>query len=1376
MNILPSLRKRFDELTQKATPYVQPAMRTAASLAAPVMPALGFAAAPPQLQRQAIQVAQGLPRVATGFAKTSGLTDFFGGGKDVLVGGAKQLYGFGTNNRRLFDEGTRQNFSGANRAFGVQERPDGSIQALGFNARPGQIKFTGENIVGSGAPRVALTAAGTLFPGAKSAALLTGGLTSGINYLTGQDPYTGFGEGASRGLQINTVAGLTNPLLGKFLPRAAPTMPTWGKLAINRLIPATANVGQGMVIDKATGMPTTLTSMGIDFGVGLVLGRGQFDPRVAKFTDDQLAKGKNIAQRIYDQIGDAREANRRAYFEITGKELPNGADPGFLAFRGSGGGSPFAKVASENDSLGKGTYATTDRSFAKTFGKVDEVDMNGANPLVIRNKADLDALGLEMAQGQYKNVQDYMNAKGFDLYKDEVTGEVFKPAKALENNPQAGFINFDELNPFKKVDNDLVQCVPRSDLKAYEDAFNGGDTTAMKKLADQFPDDTRFHIHEKVSGKLRGFPKTVEGTLGTPEEVAGAVKRAPENFYTPLSNKEVVNKATQLIKKSEVDALNFARTGKDTDANATAMLLIDKYIKNQEFDKANELIKQVSPRFTEQGQQIQILSLYGRLTPSGALKFAQKIIDDANAQLPKTKQLSLSKEAMKQITDQAEIIQKMPEGREKSLAIAKLMDTFAAQVPSSLAQKVSTIQTMAQLMNPVTAIRNTVGNTGFAAIENVKDTVATAYDRALSLITGQRTKSLPDIGAQVGGLKRGWKEGVEDALQGVETNKGVASQFDLPNRTFRDPVFGRLEKVMNIELRATDRAAYTAAFEGSLSDQMRAAKVSDPTDAMIEQAHLDGLYRTFQDNSTLAKIFSGTKKGLNRYLPIIKSRDGLNNFGMGDLILKYPKTPANILQRGIDYSPIGLVGSLIKGAKQAADGAFNQREFVEAASRGTVGTGIVTLGYFMSKLGLVTGDKPNDYDVSATQESTGKRGYSVNATALKRFVMSGLDPSKAKTQPGDQLVSFDWFQPQSIPFSIGVNAAQNAGKEGQLDNLATTAFDALNSGVNTLAEQPLVTGISRFARDFVGQVGGQRDFVKPFVNALVDMPASFVPSIVNRASQLTDATARSTYNTDPFKESYNKVAARLPFLRKSLQPRVDVFGNDVQFYKPSENAMEFLGNTVNTLFNPAILSKVKSNPSAEEVLRIFSDSGETQQAPRVVKNKVEINGEQMQLSPQQVTDYQRYVGVRTQVLFDSLIQNQQFGQLTDEEKAKAMSNLLTDINTAAKIELFGHQPKTQSRRSKAVQALDFSSVKQNPVSDDKIIDSALGNSKVFDEPKAPKIPKVKKTKAPKQKSVKVKKLSMKVPKAPKVRIKKTRKRSARLKKIAFKKPKFSRVA
>lgn len=629
----------------------------------------------------------------------------------------------------------------------------------------------------------------------------------------------------------------------------------------------------------------------------------------------------------------------------------------------------------------------------------------------------------------------------------------------------------------------------------------------------------------------------------------------------------------------------------------------------------------------------------------------------------------------KQIKAKAEEIQKTTNERERTVKSAELAALVQKAAPQTVGKKISAIQSMAQLLNPKTAIRNVVGNGLFATADTSANALGAVLDLGISKITGTRTRVMPQFGAAAEGFVTGAKSGYKDALKGIDTS-GNASKFDIPQGfTFKNPILRNLEKAMNVELRAPDRAFYEMARNESLMNQLKASGKKEITPEMIAAANEEALYKTFQDDSASARLFKSLKRGLN----IGK------DFGLGDFVLKYPKTPGNLLSRAFAYSPAGFLKTIHLAVepffKKQAE--FNQRAFVDSMSRAMVGTGLIGgTGYLLSNLGLITGAPAKDKDIRAVQREQGERPYSINATGLMRFA-STMTPESAKPQTGDQWFTYDWAQPMAVPLAAAVNAFQQKQDKGFVkltDPLAAMGRATLDA-TDTLTQQSVVQGLEQFFS--ARSESGQPSPVLGVANAVLDAPSSFVPTALSQANQLIDNKQRETYSPDKLEQSVNEAKAKIPGLAQTLPERKNIYGGTQERYQNGSN------NLYNVFLNPAFTSALKSDPTGNEILKIFKESGETKQAPSLVPKKVKIhkNGydETIVLKPEQLTKYQEYVGKRTKAIFDQVVKTKAFQRLDNEHKAKALAGIMTEVNTAAKIDLFGHQPtKRQSFMTRAI--------------------------------------------------------------------------------------------
>jgi hypothetical protein len=873
---------------------------------------------------------------------------------------------------------------------------------------------------------------------------------------------------------------------------------------------------------------------------------------------------------------------------------------------------------------------------------------------------------------------------------------------------------------------------------------------------------------EAPTGKERKFIGTVrEADITAPEVKAGV-----QGMYNPITNKETLIKAQNAVAENADAALAKIRSEDLTADNAAiAEVLIKKAQDEGNYEQAIDLVENLAAKATTSGQAIQALSMWGRLTPEGALRYAQRVVDKANVERKITDQarkIRITPDVARDLTNIAGTIQKKknileqldalrgiedPAGRRAAIDTmlrdltpeemkgifqdalpkldvldrkiteatpgtlpnmegavqkkfvdmdeldrkvitdeisnlspedlkhtiqdslpgleARLLDTVAAQVPPTTLRKISTIQTMAQLLNPKTFIRNIIGNAGFAAFENVSDILGAGIDKGLSLITGKRTRMLPDLNAQIKGFARGAKVGFEDAIRGVDTSMiGKGGKHEIGELTFRgQKVLGSsvlggalsgLERSMGVALKAPDRAFYQAAFEGELTNMMRIAGAAEPTPQMVEFAHLQALRRTFQDDNVISRSLGGLKKLLN----------GGKEWGAGDLLIKYPKTPGAILDRGIEYSPAGMLRPVFELAGAVSGGkltgkTFDQRKFVDALARSTVGTaGLVGTGMMLYRLGILTGKPDKQPNIADLEQNQGMGQYKINLSALKRWVMSGFNPNVTKPKAGDVSYSYDWVQPASIGITAGANIQEGRGLGAA--NTATQLVEGATSVADTLVEQPLFTGLRRFfsAMSYGGSIG------QALSSTLKDVPASFVPTFFNQIRQISDNTSRETYDPQVLQEAWNRVKNRIPGVASTLPERSQLVGGKRETYQDSPTGKNSL---FNVMFNPGFVQTVKEDPEMQELLRLYEQTGESKQVPDFVNKKQKILGQEFQLSADQFADMSRYVGEQSEKRLKKIIENPAYDKYSDADKVAFISRNMSRIMAEAKAKPFFEQ-------------------------------------------------------------------------------------------------------
>lgn len=696
--------------------------------------------------------------------------------------------------------------------------------------------------------------------------------------------------------------------------------------------------------------------------------------------------------------------------------------------------------------------------------------------------------------------------------------------------------------------------------------------------------------------------------------------------YDPITNKQTIADAQAALAKDPgavVRRILDESWASDRVDNTAGLMLVKAANNSGDINLAVDITEALAKKATEAGQAIQALSMWGKLTPEGMLTYGQKVIARANQELLKKgvkKPIKLDEDAANKILQYMKEAEKL-EGDAKNVKVQQALGIIAEQVPPSVGKKIATFQTMMQLLNLKTATRNIIGNLGFGVMENLSDVVGTGIDKLISGATKNRTKVFPSLITQSKGFIEGGKKGIRDANLGIDTSNMGAGKFDIPTqRVFTRGPLSKLEKAMNYELRVPDRAFYQAAYNESLRQQIAASEKSKaPREmkAMEEQAHHDALYRTFQDDSLAAQAFTKVKNALNLG----------KGFGLGDFVLKYPKTPANLLMRGIEYLPAGFIKSVIELGRPLFGREFNQKAFVEVTSRALVGsTALVGTGAILHELGIITGGPDEDRDVENLKTQAGFGQYRINVSGLKRFIASGFNPNEAKLRSGDITVSYDWFQPNSIGLAMGAdidkNKNQKKGIVGNLAGMPSLLINGLSTGINAFAEQPVISGLM--------QITGYNDLFAGLANALQGVPASFVPTLFNQIKQLMDNDKRSTYSPDYFAETKNKAINKIPGLSETLPQQYGTFGQPLKTYQEGSGLTE--NNPFNALINPAFVNRYNPTPEAQKVLDIYNLSGENAVLPPVKQRYITYTpaggkkSERIDLTPNEYAIYQQIAG------------------------------------------------------------------------------------------------------------------------------------------------------
>jgi hypothetical protein len=651
---------------------------------------------------------------------------------------------------------------------------------------------------------------------------------------------------------------------------------------------------------------------------------------------------------------------------------------------------------------------------------------------------------------------------------------------------------------------------------------------------------------------------------------------------------------------------------------------------------------------------------------------------------------------------------------------ARIFEEVHGLVPADFWVKLRAVSYLSMLFSPRTWIRNLGGNQiQWLTDIGIDSAISMVFDPIASIFTGKRTTAGVYVGTRIKALLapvqdviKGYKWNakqnpsanvIDNISAGLEHLRVLAklttqNKFDIVDakevgrRIFSNKFMQLWEGALSIALGGGDRAFWMSGFRASLARREAAAKkngtwTGQPTPEDVDAAYADAMYAIYQNPNVLSKNSNKIRQALNRLSTFGKT----DQFGLGTGLLAFTQVPGSLSLRGlIEMSPLGLVTALYEGMRPVlfkasggrAGGNFRQEEFNKALSRAMVGSGMFYAGgYWLYAMGIITASREEDDDLEAMHRASGMGAYRINVSALKRMLGSGNFYIRQTAQDGDLIVSYDWAQPVAITFAAGAELAKmveendrNGIKKGLAGKVGMAAI-SLAAGAKSLEELPLLSGLSSFMKTW-----GYSGPVDAVVNTVSGMPSMFVPQLVRQANQLMDNTVRETRGDEGMVRAFSRIAANTPGVADQFPPRMDIMGQAIERY-------QYGGNTVfNVLINPALTSRVKTNPALQEVARLMQTTGEAIQAPRQVGRSVAINGENINLSNEQISAYQYYLGNYTMSMFNWRMASPRYARLPDTEKVKLLAQDLEDVNAATKSALFGHDVRRLTRRQRVMRA------------------------------------------------------------------------------------------
>lgn len=676
------------------------------------------------------------------------------------------------------------------------------------------------------------------------------------------------------------------------------------------------------------------------------------------------------------------------------------------------------------------------------------------------------------------------------------------------------------------------------------------------------------------------------------------------------------------------------------DLSTLGQTLLNTAANNRDGRAVADILSLYQSMTTSAAQATQAASIFRRLSPEAQLYGIQRTAQNLANKISRNNQdyggIEVDPELLTKFLEQTD-----QAGRDA--VMGEIYQNVADQVPSTFVDKWNAWRYLSMLGNPRTHIRNVVGNVFFQPMRIVKNEVAAGIETALSAagFNVERTKS---FAASPSMYRAAWNDfnNVKDSVSGNKYND-FNNQINQRRRIFNNSILEAARKKNGDALELEDalfkRITYADTLAGYLTaNGFTAQQVTDgtvPSDVLNrgrDYAAKEALKATYQDRNALS----------DRAVKVV------NSLGVvGDAVIPFKRTPANVLARGLTYSPLGLVKSLIYDLSQVQLGNRTAAEVIDNIASGATGSMLFALGAYLFSSGLLTTAQGSDDD-SKWEELLGHQGYALEL-------------------PDGTSVTLDWLAPASMPFFMGAEMASAMGENGMSAEAISTA---MKSVANPLLEMSMLQSLN----DLLESVAYSEDkaLIPMLGSAVVSYFSQAIPTLGGQLERSAEDRRMTTYTDKnsplPTDVQYalGRASSRVPGWDYRQTPYLDAWGRE-------EETGDELWRILNNFANPAYVSQVEVDRVEKELQRVRDATGDTGVFPDRAKRYIEVNGERKDLTAEEYTRYAKAMGQTSYQLISEGIQTAEYRNMANSEKAAYIEALYKYAAAAAKAEVSDYE-------------------------------------------------------------------------------------------------------
>lgn len=839
---------------------------------------------------------------------------------------------------------------------------------------------------------------------------------------------------------------------------------------------------------------------------------------------------------------------------------------------------------------------------------------------------------------------------------------------------------------------DRLEKVNSVDDAAFSREIPEANYETLKKKYGYIPAGERAYREVQVPKKTaddKYVSRTIRTVLeakATPDAMVPTLERMVakgEFSYDRYTDKQAISDAESRIKtegwqKTLNKWKSSTKEGISKENTAIGWALYNNAANSGDVETAIDVLDTIVKRQRNAAQALQATRLLKQQDTSTQLYAAQRSVENLTEDLKK--QYGEKAPDLKIDRDLAEKFLNAKDDDARTEAMKEIYRDIGRQMPSRFIDKWNAWRYFSMLGNPRTHVRNIVGNVGFVPAVTVKNVIGAGIESAANAVSGGkvgRTKAILTT-KDAGLIKAAWSDYANIREQALGSGKyndnvNVRQEIEEGRTIFKPKLLEAMRKFNSTALDAEDawfsKPHYAAALaqfckaNGITAEQVAGGK---GIEAAREYAIREAQKATYRDTNAFSQMISD----LGRY----RGDNKMKRLGstLAEGILPFRKTPANILVRGVEYSPIGFLKSISYDLVQVQKGNMQATEMIDRAAAGLTGTGLMMLGLYMAKEGILRGSGGDDEKKKKFDELQGHQEYAMEL-------------------PNGTSITLDWLAPEALPFFVGANLYEQM----QANNGYLTMSDMLQAASN-VTDPLLSMSCLQSLNDVFDAVGyASSGDTNALTSAVASAATSYltqgIPTVFGQAERTGESERMTTYTdknkflTPDMQYALGKASARIPGVDYGQIPFIDAWGR-------TENSGGVVARAFNNFANPAYTSKVSGSKMEDELSRLYEATGETKVLPQRAPKSFTVNKENKQLTGEEYVKYATKRGQTSYKIVSELTGLASYKSMSDGDKADAVAKAYEYANIVGKMSVSNYQ--TDGWAAKAIDTVKKTGVSE----------------------------------------------------------------------------------